>query len=109
MRTTVDRTVRFSASHKSLVCGEHPHGHDWFLTATIEGPPTPAGIQAARNVEIAALGLELHLRDLNAMVIGSFPTPEGIAGWALERLRLTVPGLRSVTVGFEGYSATVEV
>lgn len=110
MKTTVTRRYSFNASHQTIVCGNHPHGHDWFFEVCLEGEPNAEGYlsPALANHQLWLVS-ELDYRNLNEMVVGAPPTPEGIAAWGLERLRGQIPGLRSVTVGFRGYQATVEV
>lgn len=106
MKTYSVLTQTFSASHRldeGDPCGLRTHGHDWIIRVEFSGSVT----DALKN--ILSLTYELHLRHLNEMVVGAPPTPEGIAPWALERLRPHIPGLRRVSVGFRGHEAIAEV
>jgi 6-pyruvoyl-tetrahydropterin synthase len=102
MKTTVTVSGSFRASHTHSMCSPTIHGHDWRMSVRAE-----AGV--AMRPFLSMLLAELDLRDLNTMVVGATSTPEGIAAWALERLRGNIPSLVSVTCGFEGYEATCEV
>lgn len=113
MKITVTHRAPFNAAHQvdgDFYCGKHTHGHDWFAEATVIGEVTKGGsIETSMPVRVQATVEELDLKLANDMLPGVHPTPEGIANWLFERLRLECPGLVSVTVGFTGHSATVEV
>jgi len=105
----------FNAAHQletpDGVCGEHMHGHDWYAEVVVRGEPEPrTGVWITNGpVLLEASLLELDERTLNKMLPGVHPTAAGVAGWLTERLRLEVPGLVSVTVGFSNHSVTLEV
>lgn len=111
MRTVVRHRVRFGASHLVTdpehtygLCGARLHGHDWYaeiLLAVVDTTNAPAFFGSLVE-EIA----EEHLNDL---LPGVPPTPAGVAGWLVERTRMHVPGLISITVGHTDHAVTVEV
>lgn len=105
MRTISVRRHSFSASHKHLSCGMHRHGHDWFIEYRYLRDPAEIGTK----LEVIQITGEMDFRDVDDMIIGTQSTPEDLSAWFLERLRPHLPGLISVTVGFEGHSATTEV
>lgn len=114
MKVLIRHRELFNASHtveRGEVCGVRLHGHDWYAEITVEGHPDPqtGEVETEAIHRLRSLLAEIHERDLNAMLVGAHPTPEGVAMWLLERMRLHCPGLASVTVGFTGHSATVEV
>ena len=111
MRTTVRRRLPFSAAHTARVCGKRLHGHDWFAEVVVAGEPDrDTGSLDARafdELELHVAGLDTE--SLDDVLPGVHPTPEGVAAWLLEQLRLASPGLVAVTVGFIDREATVEV
>lgn len=114
MKTTIRHREPFNAAHQvegDYLCGQRVHGHDWFAEVVVVGVPDEktGSIDTGAPSHLAASVAELDRKFANDMLPGVFPTPEGIAGWLLERLRLECPGLMSVTVGFTGHAATVEV
>lgn len=114
MKTTVTHRELFNAAHKidgHFFCGKRTHGHDWFAEVVVEGSPhkDTGMIETNADVELQLCVEELDLKLANEMLPGVHPTPEGIAAYLFERLRLGNPGLTRVTVGFTGHSATVEV
>jgi len=85
----------FDASHltSGVIGHERPHGHTFEVEVGIEGPmlSEEGGIRrVARSdgvqASLDAICAELDGRDLDVMMIGSFPVPEVIAAWFLERL-----------------------
>lgn len=107
MKTLDSIRLTFSAAHqipKSQICGVRLHGHDFYVVVAAN-----AKIENDKVRLIADLLDELHLRNLNDMIVGAESDNEGIAGWLLERLRLHIPGLRFVMVGFQGQQGIVEV
>jgi len=114
LKTTVRHREPFNTAHQidgDYFCGKYLHGHDWYAEVTIVGfPDDRTGSINTRAPELlAAIVAELDLKFANDMLPGVFPTPEGIAAWLHERLLLECPGLTTVTVGFTGHAATVEV
>jgi 6-pyruvoyltetrahydropterin/6-carboxytetrahydropterin synthase len=114
LKTSVTFRETFETSHAvqdDAGCGNRLHGHSWYAEVTIEGTPDPrAGLIVTPAAELLAVAaMELDRKNANDMLPGLFTTPEGIAHYIFERLRLECPGLRSVTVGFPGHHATVEV
>jgi 6-pyruvoyl-tetrahydropterin synthase len=86
---------QFDAGHLTLGVPGHdrPHGHTFEVEVGIEGPllAEEGGIsRVARSDGIQErlndICFELDGRDLDAMMPGSFPVPEVIAAWFLERL-----------------------
>jgi 6-pyruvoyl-tetrahydropterin synthase len=77
-----------------------PHGHDYELTALVEGDLDPrrwitrgsGGLPAA----VRDLIPELHQRDLNKMI--GMSTHEVLASWILERLAAKVPQCSTVAL-----------
>ena len=113
MKTTIAHRERFSTAHKidgDPMCGKRMHGHDWYAEVVVVGTPDPltGSINTNAPLFLSATVEELDLKFANDMLPGLFPTPEGIAHWLFERFHLECPGLQSVTVGFDGHSATVE-
>lgn len=114
MRATATVRDGFSASHvvqNHSTCGKL-HGHRWSIEVTFEGPLSP---QSGMVVDHGELGqalrdvcVEFDRRDLNGMLPGVVPVPEGIAGYVRERLLLAFPGIVAVTVDCDGYAATLE-
>jgi len=114
LRTTVTHRELFNAAHKidgDFFCGTRTHGHDWYAEVSVFGEPTKDGGQIVTEAPslLASMVSELDLKLANEMLPGVHPTPEGIAMYLFERLRLACPGLMAVTVGFTGHAATVEV
>ena len=114
MKTTVTHRELFNAAHKidgDFFCGTRTHGHDWYADVVVFGEPTKDSGSITTDAPhlLATFVAELDLKLANEMLPGVHPTPEGIAHWLFERLRLECPGLQSVTVGFTGHCATVEV
>lgn len=114
LKITAIHRETFNASHTvdgDFYCGKRNHGHDWYAEAAVAGEPAKESGAILTSMPILvqdAVG-ELDLKLANDMLPGVHPTPEGIAMWLFERLRLECPGLISVTVGFTGHSAKVEV
>lgn len=114
LKTTITHRELFNAAHKidgDFFCGNRTHGHDWYAEVVIFGEPSRETGQITTGAPslLASMVGELDLKLANEMLPGVHPTPEGIAGYLFERLRLECPGLVAVTVGFTGHSATVEV
>jgi 6-pyruvoyltetrahydropterin/6-carboxytetrahydropterin synthase len=114
LKTSITHREVFNSAHivkADPFCGERLHGHDWFAEVTVEGTPDPktGSIDTAAPSYLWATCQELHGKNANEMMPGIYVTPEGLANFIFERLRLEVPGLRSVTVGFAGHHATAEV
>ena len=114
MKTTVTHRELFNAAHKidgDFFCGKRTHGHDWYAEVSVFGEPAKetGAISTEAPSLLATLVEELDLKLANEMLPGVHPTPEGIAMYLFERMRLACPGLTTITVGFTGHSATVEV
>lgn len=114
MRATVTVAGGFAASHQidgHSACGKF-HGHTWAVEATLEKPISPKSGMVVDHGEFlsAVTGVcsELHLRDLNGMLPGVVPVPEGIAGYIRERLLLQFPHIVAVMVSCGDYSARLE-
>lgn len=114
MKTTLRHRELFNCAHQVTgdpVCGQYQHGHDWFAEIVLVGGPDPSTGSIVTNAPalLAASVAELDGKDAAKMLPGAYTTPEGIAMWLMERLRLECPGLQAVTVGFTGHAVTVEV
>jgi 6-pyruvoyl-tetrahydropterin synthase len=114
LKTTITHRELFNAAHQiegDPHCGTRLHGHDWFAQVCVTGEPDPktGSINTDAPKYLWASVAELDRKFANDMLPAVFTTPEGIAMFLFERLRLECPGLTSVTVGFTGHSATVEV
>jgi len=114
MKAFIRHRETFNAAHEvdgDFYCGKRTHGHDWYAEVVVTGNVDKASgiITTDAPVLIRAAVEELDLKLANDMLPGLHPTCEGIAGYFFERFRLELPGLVSVTVGFTGHSATVEV
>ena len=114
MKTYVRYTRTFVAGHQlsddpTGLCGTLEHGHDWTIEIEAEQGPFPDNGGFDYPEALDGLIHEINRRSLNLMLKGANPTPAGVAAWFLERLRLHVPGLRTVTVGFSGHSVRCEV
>ena len=113
MRTTVRHRQTFNAAHTapSWLCGKRLHGHDWFAECVVVGEPDKdtGTVEVKAWPELSALVDGLDKESLDVVLPGVHPTAEGLAAWLLEQLRMSTPGLVSVTVGFTGHAATVEV
>lgn len=114
MRATSTARNHFSASHivdGHSVCGKL-HGHRWAVDVTVEGQISPKTGYVVDHGELAealqSVVDELDRRDLNAMLPGVVPVPEGVAGYIRERLLFWFPSITSVMVRADSYEATLE-
>jgi len=114
VRATVTVRGTFSASHQvsgHSTCGKL-HGHSWTVDATVEGPLSPKSGMVVDHGEFAEavdrVCRELDKRDLNGMLPGVVPVPEGIAGYVREQLILSFPTVISVMVRCDDYAALLE-
>lgn len=115
MRAVLRHRIPFNASHTvevaNVTCGEYLHGHDWYAEIEVVGQPDiETGLFLSEGPEeLARLVSELHKRDMNELLPGVHPTAAGCAGWIVERLRMSTPGLSRVTVGFREHSVSLEI
>lgn len=111
LKTRVTFTRTFSSAHTSVDCGPRIHGHDWTAQVTVGGVVDfeTGSIDTDAGTSLSMLVAGFDNENLDVVLPGVYPTPEGIAAWLAEQLRLDNPGLVSVTVGFAGRSATMEV
>lgn len=114
MKARVSVTSTFSASHnvpKHTICGKGD-GHDWSVRATVEGELNPKTGMVVDHGEFAeALRMvcsEFDHRDLNDMLVGVVPTPEGLAAYIRERLIFAFPNVVNVEVRMGTYTAELE-
>lgn len=116
MRTTVTAVRTFSAAHQPLQlsettdCSARLHGHTFVAQVVISGKvDAKVGFMPTAGVRFFEDAIrELDGEELALMLPGVHPTPEGVAHWLFERLQGLVPGLVSVSVGFDQFHATVE-
>jgi len=89
-------TVRrsFSAGHTEPSCGPRHHGHTYSLKATAGSKDADALVKA-----LDAFVGEIDQREMTEQFPAVPPTPEGLALFLLERLRLTVPSILRVRIG----------
>jgi 6-pyruvoyl-tetrahydropterin synthase len=116
MKLTNSHRVTFAAAHQFAVgseeCGDKVHGHDWTVEVEVSGGLDPrSGVMLGDSSQAAteALRREFDKRFLNDMLPGTYPTPEALAAFLVERLRLTVPTLTAVSVSISNQTSRAEV
>ena len=114
MQAVVTAHQAFSASHmipNHSTCG-HLHGHDWDIAVSLTGEISPkTGMVTDHGLLVMALQdlcREFDRRDLNAMLPGVLPSPEGLAPYIRERLAMQFPTITTVTVSCGLYAAQVQ-
>jgi 6-pyruvoyl-tetrahydropterin synthase len=76
----------FDATHHDPLESHHLHGHHFTVEVTEQ---TEVTTDIRRNLE--AICNELHLHQLNDMLVGGSQTGQGIASWVMERLLINHP------------------
>lgn len=113
MDFTGTAAASFSASH---VVEKHPrcgrlHGHRWRVAVTIAAGQDPATGELAGLPELAnaveTFCSELDREHLNDMLLGSSPTPAGVALVIRERLAMHILGIESVSVWMDEVGVTI--
>lgn len=113
MEFTGTAAASFSASH---VVEKHPrcgrlHGHRWRVEVEITAGQDPKTGELVGLPELAAavetFASEIDREHINDMLIGSTPTPAGVALVLKERLVLHFVGIRRVTVWADDVSVTL--
>lgn len=106
MKHTTTVTVPFEAGHQIDYldgCKWTGHGHRWTVTVTVGGTLDAQKVYVVDHHRLLAAVREVvdELRDhnLNDMLPGVRPTPEGLAIYFHERLALGVPRIVAVEVG----------
>jgi len=114
MRTTITTTVPFFAGHVipgHSTCGRQ-HGHDWSVAVSLESSLNPQdGLvveHGAFQHAVEELVAEFNGRNINDLLPGVLPTPEGIAQYVHERLVFEYPVTKVTVVMSRSISATVE-
>ncbi len=113
MNQTLTRWFTFSAVHTvdSPRCPKRIHGHRWRIGFVTAGGPNPRTGEFEDHLSVAAqFVVELVGENFNEVLHGVYPTAEGLAAVALERTRMSTPGLVRVIVYMdEDYSAEASI
>jgi 6-pyruvoyl-tetrahydropterin synthase len=105
----------FAAVHDAPflpVCSARLHGHRWDVSVTVGLGPDPATGRIVVPVSVfERVVAELADENLNDLLPAAvYPTPENLASYIMERIRLETPGIEAVTVEMDDLlSATVSV
>jgi hypothetical protein len=86
-------TQSFDASHRDPDESPHRHGHTYHVAVTEQ-----TEVRSPLPAHLADICAELHLRDLDEMLVGGSSTGPGIASWVLERLLINHPKITRVEV-----------
>lgn len=89
-------SAHFASTHREPAEGPHLHGHTFKVSATELG--NDAGVRADTLLDLEAVLSELHLHNLDEMLLGGSQTLDGIAAWVMERLLNRHPRLVRVEV-----------
>jgi hypothetical protein len=88
----------FDATHRDPDESSHVHGHR-FTIEVVEQSEVPTPIVD----DLAAICMELHLRDLEQMLVGGSQSLTGIASWFMERLLTKHPRVVNVEVWYDDF------
>ncbi len=110
MNARVALSSEFRAIHtvEYPLCPARPHGHLFRAEMTAEGGMNPkTGRFDLLILPFTSVIAELADEDLNALLPGIFPTPENLAAYIAERIRMHIPGLVAVSVAMDDWTASV--
>lgn len=88
-------SATFASTHRGCE-GPHLHGHTFKVSATELG--SDVGIKPGLLPDLEAILGELHLHNLDEMLLGGSQTLDGIGAWIMERLLSRHPRLVRVEV-----------
>lgn len=83
----------FAASHRDPDESPHRHGHTYHVEVTEQ-----TEIRSSLAAHLADVCSELHLRDLDEMLVGGSSSDPGIASWIIERLLMLHPKITRIEV-----------
>lgn len=87
----ISSTATFASTHRDEREGPHIHGHSFVVTVHELG--TDAGVKYELLPDLKAVLGELHLHNLDDMLVGGSQTLDGIGAWVMERLLSRHPRL----------------
>lgn len=91
-------TAHFASTHRLVEAeGPHLHGHTFGVQATELGTEV-GGVKYDLLPDLQGVLVELHLHNLDEMLMGGSQTLDGIGAWIMERLILRHPRLVRVEV-----------
>jgi 6-pyruvoyl-tetrahydropterin synthase len=102
--------VGFDAGHAvsgSSTC-ETPHGHHWVCVVVLSSSGAPnlqADLDELRK-RLTTIAEQLHRRNLNTMLPGTYTNTSGVANWLWNELALHVP-IAEVRVSADGATSIV--